>query len=133
MTQETFNRMLEEKRQREGDITSALPSAPDDQIEPLLRDFISCKYFLEPEEMDTNDLIVLGERSTAKMAGLKNAGIEFKEKSAGCTTASSGIIKKVLLAMAVGKLIGAKLDPDAVAETETIGELASLVCRTRGG
>ena len=132
MTQEEFNRRLEEKRAREAEIASSFAAAPDGKIETLLREFLACKYLLDPEDLDTDDLVALGEKSTAKIAGFQKAGLEFKEKSAGCTTASSGVIKKVLLAMAVGKLIEKKLDPDVVAEATTISDLTELIIQTRG-
>ncbi|MCD8116632.1 MAG: hypothetical protein LUE21_05885 [Oscillospiraceae bacterium] len=131
MTQGEFDRALSAKRQKEEAIASSFSTASDAEIEALLRDFLCCKYFLEPNELNTDNLVVLGDTSTAKMAGFQKAGIVFQEKSAGCTTASSGLIKKVLLAMAVGKLIGAKLDPDAVAEADTIPQLAAVIVQTR--
>ncbi|MCD8144160.1 MAG: hypothetical protein LUD79_02275 [Oscillospiraceae bacterium] len=131
MTQAEFDRALAAKRQKEEAIASSFATAPDAEIEALLRDFLCCKYFLKPEDLNTDNLVALGDMSTAKMAGFQKAGIVFQEKSAGCTTASSGVIKKVLLAMAVGKLIGQKLNPDAVAEAETIAQLAALIVETR--
>ncbi len=131
MTQAEFDHALAAKRQKEEAIASSFATAPDAEIEALLRDFLCCKYFLEPEDLNTDNLVALGDMSTAKMAGFQKAGIVFQEKSAGCTTASSGVIKKVLLAMAVGKLIGQKLNPDAVAEAETIAQLAALIVETR--
>ncbi len=133
MTQAEFDQALAAKRQREAALAASFATVPDEGMEALLREFLCCKYFLEPEELTTDDLVALGDASTAKMAGFRRAGIAFQEKSAGCTTASSGVIKKVLLAMAVGKLIGHKLDPDAVAETETVAQLAALIVKTRRG
>lgn len=131
MTQDEFNRILREKKTREEAIASSLANVPDQEIEHLLREYISCKYLLPVEEMTDDDLIRLGEKSTAYIAGILKQGIEFREKSAGCTTASSGVIKKSLLAIRLGQLIGKKLDPDAIAMTETVPQLAELIIRTR--
>ncbi len=131
MTQEEFDRALTEKRAREEALAASFAVVPDSEIEALLREFIACKYFLLPEDLKRNDLIALGNLSTARMAGYQQAGIQFREKSAGCTTASSGVIKKVLLAIAIGKLIGKKLDPDAVAQVETVPQMAELIVQTR--
>ena len=133
MTHEEFNLRLENNKAKEAVIAASFANAPDDRILELLYEFISCKYFLEPENMTTDNIVRLGEISTAVLAGYQKAGLEFREKSAGCTTASSGVIKKVLLAMAIGKLIGAKLDPDAVAMVDTVSQLAELVIKTRKG
>ncbi len=131
MTQEEFNLRLEENKRKEAAIAASLPLAGDDEIPELLQEFIACKYFLDPEDFTTEELLPLGEKSTAKMAGFQKKGIQFKEKSAGCTTASSGIIKKILLAMAIGKIIGIKLNPDDVAEAETISQLAEMIIKAR--
>ena len=131
MTQEEFNLALEEKKAREATVAASFADAPDSEIQGLLYEFLCCKYLLRPEEIETDNLMRLGEQSTAKIAGIRKTGLEFKEKSAGCTTASSGLIKKVLLAMAVGKCVGVKLNPDAVAEAETVPQLAELIIKTR--
>lgn len=131
MTQEAFDLQLRENKVREAAIAVSLAEAADEEVLGLLYGYISCKYFLEKSEMDTYNLLELGEASTAKMAGLQRAGLAFREKSAGCTTAPSGVIKKILLAMAVGKCIGKKLDPDQVAAAETVSQLADLVIKAR--
>ena len=131
MTQAEFEDALEKNHRRIAEITKAIPTATDAEIEPLLTEFLCCKYFLEPEELTTDKLLALGEYSTAKMAGYANQGIKFVEKSAGCTTASSGTIKKILLAMAIGKIMGIQLEPNAVARVDTISQLAALIIAGR--
>ena len=131
MTQQEFTAALARNRARAEDIAAALPTAPDEDMEALIRGFISCKYFLTTKEMDTDDLIRLGDRSTEKLADLQKGGLRYADKNAGCTTAGSSTIKKVLLAMALGKAIGAKLNADDVAYAETIPQLARLVVRVR--
>lgn len=131
MTQQEFTAALAENRTRAEEIAAALPGASDEETEALVREFISCKYFLTAEEMVTDDLIRLGDRSTEKLADLQKGGLRYADKNAGCTTAGSSTIKKVLLAMALGKAIGTKLDADDVAYAETIPQLARLVIRVR--
>ena len=133
MTQQEFNAWLEQNRARTEAIASALPTAPDSEVATLVREFISCKYFLSDEEMDTENLIQLGDKSTEKMENLKKGGLEYADKNAGCTTAGSSTIKKVLLAMALGKIIGHRLNADAVAYAETIPQLVQLIIDTRKG
>lgn len=133
MTQQEFNAWLEQNRARTEAIASTLPTAPDCEVAALVREFISCKYFLSDEEMDTENLIQLGDKSTEKMANLKKGGLEYADKNAGCTTAGSSTIKKVLLAMALGKIIGHRLNADAVAYAETIPQLVQLIIDTRKG
>ena len=124
--------LLEENRARAEEIASALPGAPAEQMTQLVREYIGCKYFLTDTEMDTDNLIRLGDRSSEKLANLKKGGLRYADKNAGCTTAGSSTIKKVLLAMALGKAIGKKLDADKVAYAETIPQLARLLCEARG-
>ena len=131
MTQQEFTAALAENRTRAEEIAAALPGASDEETEALVREFISCKYFLTAEEMVTDDLIRLGDRSTEKLADLQKGGLRYADKNAGCTTAGSSTIKKVLLAMALGKAVGRKLDADAVACAETIPQLSALLLQAR--
>ena len=41
------------------------------------------------------------------------------------------MIERDKIAMAVGKCIGVKLDPDQVAAAETVSQLADLIIKTR--
>ncbi len=77
----------------EVDLASSFVTAPDVEIEALLWDFLCCKYFLDPEDLNTDNLVALGDMSTAKMAGFQKAGIVFQEKSAGCTIASPRVLQ----------------------------------------
>lgn len=131
MTQQEFTAALAQNKIRADAIAAALPTAPDEDMETMVREFISCKYFLSAEEMDTDDIIQLGDRSTEKLANLQKGGLRYADKNAGCTTAGSSTIKKVLLAMALGKAIGRKLNADAVAYAETIPHLAQLIISVR--
>ena len=79
MTQAEFNQALAEKKAREEAIASSLAGAPDEEIPGLLLEFLCCKYLLHPEEIRSENLIQLGEQSTAKIAGIQSSGIEFRE------------------------------------------------------
>jgi len=133
MTQEKFTRLLAQNRARADAIASALASASPDTLCPMLREYIGCRYFLMQEEMTTDDLIALGDLSTEKLARLQRGGLQYADKNAGCTTAGSSTIKKVLLAMSLGKAIGMSLDADDVAYASTISDLAVLVQRALSG
>ncbi len=133
MTQEKFTRLLAQNRARADAIASALASASPDALCPMLREYIGCRYFLTQEEMTTDDLIALGDLSTEKLARLQRGGLQYADKNAGCTTAGSSTIKKVLLAMSLGKAIGMSLDADDVAYARTISDLAVLVQRALSG
>ena len=57
MTQAEFEDALEKNHRRIVEITKAIPTATDAEIEPLLTEFLCCKYFLEPEELTTDNLL----------------------------------------------------------------------------
>ncbi len=133
MTQQEFILQLTQSKVRAKEISDILPTAPEDSLTELVREFIACKYFLAPEEMITDNLLQLGDLSTEKMANLKKGGLQYADKNAGCTTAGSSTIKKVLLAMALGKAIHRHLDADSVAYAETIPQLAQIISEARRG
>lgn len=81
MTQQEFTAALAENRTRAEEIAAALPRASDEETEALVREFISCKYFLTAEEMLTDDLIQLGDRSTEKLADLQKGGCVMPTKT----------------------------------------------------
>ncbi len=133
MTQQEFTVQLAQNKLRAKEISDALSSAPEASLVELVREYIACKYFLTPEEMVTDNLLELGDLSTEKMANLKKGGLQYADKNAGCTTAGSSTIKKVLLAMALGKAIHRHLDADCVAYAETIPQLAQIIADARRG
>lgn len=133
MTQQEFTAQLAQNKARAKEISDALPAAPEASLPELIREFIACKYFLAPEEMTTDHLLQLGDLSTEKMANLKKGGLQYADKNAGCTTAGSSTIKKVLLAMALGKAIHRHLDADSVAYAETVPQLVQIISDARRG
>lgn len=133
MTQQEFTVQLVQNKARANEISNALSTAPEDSLPDLIREFIACKYFLTPQEMTTDHLLQLGDMSTEKMANLKKGGLQYADKNAGCTTAGSSTIKKVLLAMALGKAIHRHLNADSVAYAETIPQLAQIISDARRG
>lgn len=132
MTQAEFNQSISEMKHRADEIALAIPSAGEEDLVPLVWEYVRCKYLLTPEEMTTDNLSVLGRISTEKLIGIRNSGIEYKDKAAGCTSASSDVIKKILLAMALGRILETKLNPDDVANVVTINDLVELLLQTKG-
>jgi len=97
------------------------------EVKAHLAGFLAEKYFLTPEEMTTEDILVLGDISTAKLAEIKKSGVDFKDTSVGCTSVASNATKKALLVLTLGKLLGVTFDPDRVAEATDLTALAELV------
>ena len=84
MTQAEFNQALAEKKAREEAIASSFAGAPDEEIPGLLLEFLCCKYLLHPGKFVVRRTdSVVGEQSTAKIAGIQNSGIEFRENPLG--------------------------------------------------
>ena len=129
MTLEEFTHRLEENRSNaDAHAAAILSEGPDSRHLALhLREYVRCKYFLEPDDMTTEDIILLGNRGTERLADLRRSGLEFRDTSAGCTSVSSAVAKKALLILSLGKALGVSFDPDQVAEAATLSDIASLL------
>lgn len=130
MTPEEYKAKAAENKRRSAQYAESILSASDEEdIYPLLRGFIGCRYFLDPPEMTSDDLLQLGDLSTEKLAGLRRGGLEFEDRSVGCTSVASSITKKALLVLTLGKTLHIDIDPDDAAEAATVKQLAGLIHR----
>ena len=129
MTLEEFTHRLDENRSNaEVHAAESLREGPDSQYLALhLREYVRCKFFLEPEDMTTEDILLLGNRGTERLANLRRSGLDFRDTSAGCTSVASAVTKKALLILSLGKALGVSFDPDQVAEAATLSDIASLL------
>lgn len=127
MTAEEYTRRVADNKRRSEFYTEVMMSADAEDIYPLLRDFIACRYFLDDADMTSDNLVVLGNRSTEKLAELRRGGLETADRSVGCTSAPSAVTKKALLILTLGRLLHIKFDPDEAAEAATIAQLAALI------
>lgn len=130
MTSEEYKAKTSENKHRSALYAELILSASDeDDLYLLLRGFIGCRYFLDPPEMTSDDLLQLGDLSTEKLAGLRRGGLEFEDRSVGCTSVASSMAKKALLVLTLGKTLHIDIDPDDAASAATVKQLAGLIQR----
>lgn len=131
MTLEEFAARLKENQARAVEYVAELRGSGGDvdAARRLLRSYVGCKYFLYEDEISSDNLIKLGELSTEKLARLQRGGLEYADKSVGCTSVASSVTKKILLVMSLQKALGVRFDPDEVAETATLSNLTELVIK----
>lgn len=130
MTPEEFSaRQRENQIQAEAYAAAVRENAGDvGLVRENLAGYIRCKFFLEPADMTGDDIRVLSDAGTEKLASLRRGGLEFADKASGCTSAASSVIKKALLMLSLGRTLKLTFDPDVTAGIDTISELAELVC-----
>jgi len=136
MTTEEFTIRLQENQEKAKAHIIAILTGPQDfeTVYLHLRAYVACKYFLEGAEMETDNLIKLGDISTEKLAELRRGGLEYADKSVGCTSVASSVTKKILLVLSLRKfLTDVTFDPDTVAETATVSDLAQLILQKLKG
>lgn len=131
MTAEEYKCRVADNKRRSEFYAEVMLSADAEDIYPLLRDFIACRYFLDESEMTSDDLVVLGERSTEKLARLRRGGLETADRSVGCTSAPSAVTKKALLVLTLGRLLNIRFDPSEAAAAATVAQLAELIVQNR--
>lgn len=135
MTLEEFNAAQRENQADAAAHAAAILACPEDlrQVQEHLTGYVGCKYFLLPREMESENLIELGNAGTEKLANLRKGGLDFADKSVGCTSVASSVTKKALLVLSLGKALGLRFDPDEIAETTDIPGLALLIHRMLTG
>ncbi len=129
MTQEEFNERLKQNRHMAAAHAAAVLENPRDfqSVYRHTRGYLFCKYFLDEAETDEDDIIRLGNLGSEKLANLRKGGLEFVDKSVGCTSVASSVTKKALLVLSLGKALGLQFDPDRIAETLTVTQWAQLI------
>lgn len=135
MTLEEFNARQRENQALAAAHAAAILACPEDlaQVREHLKGYVGCKYFLLPQEMESENLIALGNAGTEKLANLRKGGLDFVDKSVGCTSVASSVTKKALLVLSLGKALGLRFDPDEIAGTGDISALALLIQRMLTG
>ena len=128
-------RRIRESAQQSGEISASLGSLrvwTTDAVRPILTDYIRERFLLEAEDVRSDNIMELSEAGLRRYIELFRAGKITKEKARQCSTASSVIVKKVLLMKAIQDDFGIRLTPARSAEITTITELVEEVVRQRG-
>lgn len=98
-----------------------------EQMLAFIRRYISIRYFLDEDEMCTNNLYELAETAVAKTLSIKREKLADIDIPGTCTGASSAISKKTLLLMAFRRDLGIDLDPEQAANIQTTDQLAQHI------
>lgn len=98
-------------------------------IQSLLFHYISIRFFLEPEELLTDDLYGLAEIAVAKTLAIKREKLAEIDIPGTCTGASSATSKKILLLLALRRDLGIDLTPEQAVKLQTVNQLARHIER----
>lgn len=91
-----------------------------------LRSYLQCRFLLEDEDMDTDDLKELAERSIDRMlANHQNEDLE--DLSAGCMGESSAMTKKILFVMTLRRKLGIEGGVERFGSASSVHELAGII------
>lgn len=110
------------------------PVLTEDEFSCLIAEFVRCKFFLEPDECTTDNLLELAEISVEKLLRVNDRSVKLAQGSNTCTNQSSTDIKKVLLSLTLQRALGVKFTPEESANLETVDQLARALyagCRAQ--
>ncbi len=103
------------------------PAISLDQFTECVKEYLMCKFFLEPEEYLTENILDLAEISIEKLLRINDKSVKLAQASTTCTNQSSTDVKKVLLSLTLQRGLGVKMTPDESAELETVTQFASAL------
>lgn len=92
-----------------------------------LSEFIRCKYLLKCEDMTTDNFTELTQISMSKSMKVSKELVEEFDLAKSCDGVSSLMAKKVLLFMAIQRLLGISLPADKIAEADTLRDISDAV------
>lgn len=113
--------------QAEAEAIFAQKNPTPETVYPHLREYVRLKYMLTSEDMNLENIELLGKRSLerASAAGLTGSGSDV---SPHCGSASSATHKKILLMLALQKNLHIRIEPRVSADCTTLTLLARAVC-----
>lgn len=129
----TLKDQLEAAEKRADAILEKLksPATEAGEFTRLVGEFVCCKFFLEPDECTTNNILELANISVEKLLRVNDRSVKLAQGSNTCTNQSSTDIKKVLLSLTLQRALDVKLTPDESANLETIEQLAGALYARR--
>lgn len=110
-----------------------LPELTEKTLYPILLDYIRERFLLRAEDCGSDELIELAEASLRRYIQLRRAGLIDKKPASQCSTASSTVVKKVLLMKAVQDDFGVRFTPAQSAGISTVTALAQEIVRQKKG
>lgn len=110
-----------------------LPELTAEALRPILLDYIRERFLLRPEDCGSDELMELSEASLRRYIQLFRAGAIDRDSASQCSTASSTVVKKVLLMKAVQDDFGVRFTPAQSAGLTTVTALAREIVRQKRG
>lgn len=96
-------------------------------IRSLVLRYISIRFFLDEEEMCSDNIYELAEIAVAKTMAIKREKLADIDIPGTCTGASSATSKKILLLMALRRDLALELDPEQAVELNTVDQIAYYI------
>jgi len=109
------------------------PAPTAGALRPVLHNYILDRLALPPEEGDSDELLELSERSLRRYIRLVREGAVKKGPGNQCSTASSVVVKKVLLMKAIQTELSVRFTPAQAAALTTVTALAEEIVRQKRG
>lgn len=129
-------RRVRQSAQSSGQLPTQLDRLPEltvETVHPILLDYIRERFLLRPEDCGSDKLMELSEASLRRYIQLYRSGKIDKDASRACSTASSTVVKKVLLMKAIQTDFGVSFTPAQSAELTTVTALAEEIVRQKKG
>ena len=89
-----------------------------------MSDYVGYRFFLEPDEMFTGNILALAEFSVEKLLRINDLSVSLSEGSITCTNQKDTDIKKVLLSLTLQRALNVQFTPAESADLDTIDKLA---------
>lgn len=99
----------------------------------LILRYISIRYFLDEDELHTDNLYGLAEAAVAKTLAIKREKLADVDIPGTCTGTSSAASKKILLLLALCRDLGIPPEPEQAVRMQTVDQLACYVELTLQG
>ena len=93
-----------------------------------LKEFVRLKFLLDSSERE-DDLMALAIMSTGRIIELTEGNTAFLDKSAGCTSADTPTVKKILLLFTIRDAFNIPLNFEKSPDIATISDLADEILR----
>lgn len=122
----TLKERLKESTEKSKEVLEQLTSddISRDEFRKLMSDYVGYRFFLEPDEMFTGNILALAEFSVEKLLRINDLSVSLSEGSITCTNQKDTDIKKVLLSLTLQRALNVQFTPAESADLDTIDKLA---------
>ena len=116
----TLKERLKESTEKSKEVLEQLTSddISRDEFRKLMSDYVGYRFFLEPDEMFTGNILV------EKLLRINDLSVSLSEGSITCTNQKDTDIKKVLLSLTLQRALNVQFTPAESADLDTIDKLA---------